>query len=58
VIGSIERNPFGKESKFGFYPSDIELWITVLCKECGIAVHHFIASQLQMEYLRKKISKS
>jgi hypothetical protein len=50
VSGSIEQNPF-ESYDFGFYASDTESWVTVLCEGCGMAVHNFIAKQLQVKHL-------
>jgi len=51
VSGSIEQDPFDKEREMGFYASDVEPWVTVLCEDCGMAVHDFIAKKLQVENL-------
>ncbi|MBI5026741.1 MAG: hypothetical protein HZC12_08485 [Nitrospirae bacterium] len=51
AIGSIEQNPFSKEGEYGFYASEVEPWITVLCKDCGSRVHDFITKQLQAKHL-------
>jgi len=51
AIGSIEQNPFSKEGTYGFYASEVEPWITVLCEDCGRAVHDFIAKQSQAKHL-------
>jgi len=50
AIGSIEQNLFSKRT-YGFYVSEVEPWITVLCEDCGRVVHDFIAKQLQAKYL-------
>ncbi len=50
AIGSIEQNLFSEEKEYGFYASESEPWITVLCENCGRAVHDFIAEQLQVKY--------
>lgn len=44
VTGNIERN-FLLNNAFGFY-MDLKPWESVLCKDCGLAVHDFIANQL------------
>ncbi|MCG2709156.1 MAG: hypothetical protein L6246_02390 [Thermodesulfovibrionales bacterium] len=51
AIGSIEQDLFSEEKEYGFYASEDEPWITVLCKDCGSAVHDFITGQLQVKYL-------
>jgi hypothetical protein len=51
AIGSIEQNLFSKKGEHGFYASEVEPWITVLCKDCGRAVHDFIAKQSQAKHL-------
>lgn len=51
AIGSIEQNPFSKEGEYGFYTSENEPWITVLCEDCGKAVHDFIEKQSQVKHL-------
>ncbi|MBW1999434.1 MAG: hypothetical protein JRJ29_15920 [Deltaproteobacteria bacterium] len=50
VVGSIENFEDAK-SDLGFYPDEIEPWITVLCEKCGMMVHNFIAEQLQAKHL-------
>lgn len=50
AFGSIEQNIFGNEEDCGFYASESEPWITVLCEDCGKAVHDFITKQLQDKY--------
>jgi hypothetical protein len=53
VVGSIEQFE-GDYDNQGFYPEETESWITVLCEDCGIAVHDdFIASKLQAKHLKK-----
>jgi hypothetical protein len=37
--------------KLGFYPDEIEPWITVLCEKCGMEVHSFLAEQLQAKHI-------
>lgn len=54
VTGSIEQNPFDKKGDLGFYASEIESWITVLCEACGMAVHDFVAKKLQATHLLKR----
>jgi len=50
VVGNIE--PFeGNYNGLGFYPDETESWITVLCENCGMRVHNFIAEQLQARHL-------
>lgn len=51
AIGSVEQNNFSEEGEYGFYASESEPWITVLCKDCGSRVHDFITKQLQAKYL-------
>jgi len=50
VTGSIEKNLLLKNA-LGFY-MDIKPWHSVLCKDCGMAVHDFINSQLQNNQLQ------
>lgn len=51
AIGSIEQNLFSEKGEYGFYASESEPWITVLCKDCGSAVHDFINKQFQAKHL-------
>lgn len=51
AIGSIEQNPFTEKGECGFYTSECEPWIIVLCKDCGSAMHDFINKQLQAKHL-------
>ncbi|MEW6110292.1 MAG: hypothetical protein AB1632_14165 [Nitrospirota bacterium] len=51
AIGSIEQNLFSEKEEYGFYASESEPWTTVLCKDCGSAVHDFITEQLQVKHL-------
>lgn len=51
AIGSIEQDLFSEEKEYGFYASGDEPWITVLCKDCGSAVHDFILKKLQANHL-------
>lgn len=46
VTGNIEKNLL-LNNALGFY-MDIKPWESVLCKDCGLAVHDFIANQLQL----------
>lgn len=48
--GSMESNPI-LNNEIGFYANDLEPFITVLCENCGMAVHDFIAQQLQAKHL-------
>ncbi|MEW6002519.1 MAG: hypothetical protein AB1638_07745 [Nitrospirota bacterium] len=58
VVGSIEQFE-GDYDDQGFYPDETESWITVLCEDCGMAVHDdFIAGQLQAKYLKKSKNAS
>jgi hypothetical protein len=50
AIGSIEQIPFSKKGEYGFYASEVEPWITILCEDCGMAVHDFIVNQLQAKH--------
>jgi hypothetical protein len=50
VTGSIERNLLLKNA-LGFY-MDLKPWHSVLCKDCGMAVHDFINNQLQNNQLQ------
>jgi hypothetical protein len=53
VVGSIERNPI-LNNDLGFYMDDIEPWLSVLCEDCGMALHNdFIAGTLQARYFSK-----
>jgi len=47
AIGSIEQDLFSEEKEYGFYASEDEPWITVLCKDCGSAVHDFILKNMK-----------
>jgi hypothetical protein len=51
AIGSIEQDLFSEEKEYGFYASEDEPWITVLCKDCGRTVHDFILKKLQAKHL-------
>ena len=51
AFGSIEQDLFSEEKEYGFYASEDEPWITVLCKDCGSAVHDFILKKLQVKHL-------
>jgi hypothetical protein len=58
ATGSIEQSELDEE--LGFYASEIESWITVLCEDCGMAIHNFIANELQAKHLSptpKRIQK-
>lgn len=50
VVGSIESFEYNYDG-LGFYPDEIEPWITVLCEKCGMEIHKFIAEQLQAKHL-------
>ena len=50
VVGSIEGFDY-EEVGLGFYPDEIEPWVTVLCEKCGMKLHNFIAEQLQAKHL-------
>lgn len=50
AAGKIGQELYNEED-LGFYTSEIEPWIAVLCEECGLAVHDFIAHQLQARHL-------
>jgi hypothetical protein len=53
VVGSIEQFD-GEYDELGFYPDETESWITVLCEDCGMAMHDdFIAGQLQAKHFKK-----
>jgi hypothetical protein len=53
VVGSIEQFD-GDYDDLGFYSEETESWITVLCEDCGMAVHDdFIAGKLQARYFLK-----
>jgi hypothetical protein len=57
VVGSIEQFD-GNYDDQGFYPDETESWITVLCEDCGMAVHNdFIAGHLQAKYFEKSKTK-
>ncbi len=51
VFGSIELNPFLNDESLGFYMSDTEPWLSILCQECGLSVHNYIAEKLQAKHL-------
>lgn len=51
AIGSIEQDLFSEEKEYGFYASEVEPWITVLCVDCGRTVHDFILKKLQAKHL-------
>jgi hypothetical protein len=51
VAGNIERNLL-LDNALGFY-MDLKPWESVLCKDCGSAVHDFIANQLKLRNLQK-----
>ena len=51
VTGSIEKNLL-LNNALGFY-MDLQPWHSVLCKDCGMAVHDFIDNQLQMRNLQE-----
>jgi len=53
VVGEIESNPI-LNNDLGFYMDDLEPWLAVLCKDCGMELHNdFIADTLQARYFRK-----
>jgi hypothetical protein len=43
AAGSIECYSTNDEEGLGFFASDIEPWVAVLCEPCGLKVHDFIA---------------
>lgn len=50
VVASIERDPILNDD-LGFYMDDIEPWLSVLCEDCGMALHNdFTADTLQARY--------
>jgi len=50
IVGSIEQF----DGDLGFYMDDIEPWLSVLCEDCGMALHNdFIADTLQAKHLKK-----
>jgi hypothetical protein len=51
VTGSIEKNLL-LNNALGFY-MDLQPWHSVLCKDCGLAVHDFIANQLQRTHVQE-----
>lgn len=52
VVGSIERDPF-LNNDLGFYMDDLEPWLSVLCRDFGMAVHDdFIADTLNVRKRR------
>ncbi len=54
VVGSIERYPYGNNN-LGFYMDDIEPWLSILCEDCGMALHNdFIADTLQARYFNQR----
>jgi len=52
VVWGVEKD-FLTDDNLDFYIDDIEPWLSVLCKDCGMAVHDFIAYQLQLKHLQK-----
>jgi len=50
VAGIIEQFD-GDYEDIGFYQEETESWITVLCEDCGMIVHNFIAKKLQAKHL-------
>jgi hypothetical protein len=48
AFGSIDQDI---EGEYGFYASESEPWITVLCENCGRTVHDFILKKLQAKHL-------
>lgn len=53
VVGGIERNPI-LNNDLGFYMDDLEPWLSVLCRDCGMAIHDdFITDTLQARYFKK-----
>ncbi len=53
VVGSIEKDSLSNLDDYGFYMSDIESWLSVLCEDCGMSTHKFIAEQLQAKNLQQ-----
>jgi hypothetical protein len=51
VAGNIERNLL-LNNALGFY-MDLKPWQSVLCEDCGLAVHDFINNYLQLRNLQK-----
>ena len=51
VAGNIEKNQL-LNNALGFY-MDLKPWESVLCRDCGRAVHDFISNQLQLKNLRE-----
>jgi hypothetical protein len=51
VTGNIEKNQL-LNNALGFY-MDLKPWESVLCKDCGLAVHDFIANQLQLMHMQE-----
>ncbi len=41
AVGSLES--FLIEDDIGFFASEVEPWLTVLCEDCGLKVHNLIA---------------
>jgi hypothetical protein len=52
VVWGVEKD-FLTDDNLDFYIDDMEPWLSVLCKDCGMAVHDFIAYQLQLKHLQK-----
>ena len=51
VTGNIEKNLL-LNNALGFY-MDLQPWHSVLCNDCGMAVHDFIANQRQLMHVQE-----
>lgn len=56
VVASIERNPILNDD-LGFYMDDIEPWLSVLCEDCGMALHNDFTAIHCRQYIFLKIKK-
>jgi hypothetical protein len=52
VVWGVEKDLLMDDDR-NFYADDIEAGLSLLCKDCGMAVHDFIAYKLQMKHLHK-----
>jgi hypothetical protein len=52
MVWGVEKDLLMDDDR-NFYADDIEAGLSLLCKDCGMAVHDFIAYKLQMKHLHK-----
>ena len=52
MVWGVEKDLLMDDDR-NFYADDMEPWLSVLCRDCGMAVHDFIVYQLQMKHLQK-----